>query len=620
MALRGLAFVFALVAATGFAHERERLTNRFVPQAADDSQLGRDPESPREGRGADGPSAITPADADRVIEELRQKTKEVTEARNRFLKTLDQAIGRFDAGSRTPDGKKISAADADLTSGPADIMWAGVRKLFAARMLAARGAGYQLPALAEMDRLEKLIGEARDLADTSQPIVRGLLLVSARDLNTRSEGEWKSKHAQLLKARQALDEAAKQAYASLPIDLPEGETAEERKEKAWDLIVIGKKVPKATPPPPASAEESIGREPDAPTLRRTRLTLPVTIEQGKRITVLNEAGYRMALTDSGAVDENGRHLYYQEEWIQRGSAVVRMRWRVAVDTATGEHIMLKRYEPRERRGSLETLYKIQTRDYLWSLEPPVEGREPSRPELESALAELTRARETIGNAIADYRSTIRQALEDNDASDPDTTPDYGLPLTLRSKLFAIRGHLAQVLAVMEAETKVENAMEDAAATIAKLEPLAAWGNRNSAGAISAPEWEKFQIRADDEITVTHNASADARASLPPEFSTAEGRFPPLQKDVIVHMVRRAAWGNSGPAIRCLQEVWRLATSMRGSRRVQRTVTVIEVDRDTGRQKNVGSSTQYYAAGPNDSLEAIYDEFAAQDLPVSGLPR
>jgi hypothetical protein len=58
--------------------------------------------------------------------------------------------------------------------------------------------------------------------------------------------------------------------------------------------------------------------------------------------------------------------------------------------------------------------------------------------------------------------------------------------------------------------------------------------------------------------------------------------------------------------------------MRGSRRVQRTVTVIEVDRGTGKQKNVGISTQYYVAGPHETLEGIYDQFAAQDISVSGV--
>src|SRR5580704_11295565 len=130
----------------------------------------------------------------------------------------------------------------------------------------------------------------------------------------------------------------------------------------------------------------------------------------KRITLINELGYRMELTDSGIEDPPGRRLFYQEDWVQRGTAVIRMRWRVGVDTRTGQHTLIKRYPPRELRGRLEDLYKRWDADYLWYLEPPDESTEPSRQEVESALAQVTRSREQIRVAVQHYKNAIREAL------------------------------------------------------------------------------------------------------------------------------------------------------------------------------------------------------------------
>jgi hypothetical protein len=81
-------------------------------------------------------------------------------------------------------------------------------------------------------------------------------------------------------------------------------------------------------------------------------------------TVIKEASYRMAATDSGVEDNPGRHIFYQEEWARRGVSVVRYRWRVAVETVTGQHVLLKRYPPLELRGSLDDLYSHRDRGYL----------------------------------------------------------------------------------------------------------------------------------------------------------------------------------------------------------------------------------------------------------------
>jgi len=240
----------------------------------------------------------------------------------------------------------------------------------------------------------------------------------------------------------------------------------------------------------------------------------------------------MALTDPGIEDRSGRRVFYQEEWVQRRTAVIRMRWRVGVDTRTGEHTLIKRYPPRELRGDLDDLYRRWDGDYLWYLEPPDDSAEPSRQEVESALAQVTRSREQIPVAAQHYKIAIRQALVRADqahAADGEAIPDSGLPEELRERLFAIRGHLARAAKILELENEVRRAMEQAEQSIKQLEPLAAWSNRmtvdqGSPTGLSEPEWQKLQDRSDDEIDRTQTVRAEARASLPPDFPQPEAKF------------------------------------------------------------------------------------------------
>jgi hypothetical protein len=247
MGLRGVAFLFVLFASAGVADQGA--SRSFVASFSDQDP----PESVA--RDADvSARTVTLADADKAIEVLRQKTKELTDARSRFLKRLDDTIARYDSGFRTSDGRKIPGADADLSNGPADIMWAGVRRFFAARMLGAGGSRYQPSALAEMDRLQELILDAKIRMDATREVIRRLLVVSVRELNSQKEAEWKARHDQLLRARAALEEAAKQAYASLPVDLPDGGPGLD-KERAWDLLIMGQTLPQDPPNPAGPSKE-----------------------------------------------------------------------------------------------------------------------------------------------------------------------------------------------------------------------------------------------------------------------------------------------------------------------------------------------------------------------------
>ena len=82
-------------------------------------------------------------------------------------------------------------------------------------------------------------------------------------------------------------------------------------------------------------------------------------------------------------------------------------------------------------------------------------------------------------------------------------------------------------------------------------------------------------------------------------------------------IRRAS-SQKSPAglVRCLQEIWRMERSMPGLHEVRRTVTLVSVDPRTGDQSSLGASTKYYRAAPETLLEEIYDENAADDLPLA----
>ena len=147
-----------------------------------------------------------------------------------------------------------------------------------------------------------------------------------------------------------------------------------------------------------SLPQDSGTEARHSALRETPQTLAKNIslrwEPLKRVTLIHEVGTRMALTDSGTEDRQGRHIFYQEEWMQRGALVLRMRWRVGVDLKTGQHVLIKRYRTQQFRGEMDDLYKNR-RDRLWYLEPSEESEEPSRQEAESALEQVAHSREQI---------------------------------------------------------------------------------------------------------------------------------------------------------------------------------------------------------------------------------
>jgi hypothetical protein len=290
---------------------------------------------------------------------------------------------------------------------------------------------------------------------------------------------------------------------------------------------------------------------------------------------------------------------------------MRYRWRVAVDRATGEHVLLKRYPALELHGSLEDLYSRRDRDYLWYLEPPEDATTPTRSEIESALAEVTRARGAVRRAALDFNTLVRGALAQQDrlrASTSQPSIDSGLPDGMRQTLFAIRAHLSRVPAVFESEADARLAIVKAEMAVRDLEPLAAWANR-----LPGEYWAQVLDRSDREIDAVRAAETETLINLPPDTAREEESFPALERNVIIRIRRISSHGGRNSAVRCLQEVWRMESRMPGTREVRRSVSLILVDPRTGNQTTAGSGTAFYKAAPENLLEEIFDEYAADEV-------
>ncbi len=547
--------------------------------------------------------AVTPAfpqtPADEAISGLSRVTKELAEAVKLFHSHMDEAIASRDRGYRLADGPQIPAADADFTSGPAGISYDAVRRLTALRMLAARNEYYHPAPVADIERIEDLIAEAHSRAEASTAVFRLLLIVSVHDIDPRRDTEIKKRHDQLVKARSAAEEAARQAWLALPIDHPGSASSADGVRTPLDPIMPGRP---GRPSQPASTKS---KDPVAVRLLR--------VEPLRRITLVNEASYRVALTDSGIEDANGRHLFYQEEWVQRGLTAIRLRWRVAVDTRTGQHILIKRYQPVEIHGFLDDVFLPIDRDYLWYSEPE-ERTPPSLGEVTAALAEMVDSRAAIRVAADDFRNVVHTSIahyEQRRSATREPMMDAGLSDALRETLFAIRAGVAGVPAIHEAESSVWQAIEEAERAIVNLEPLAAWANVSG-----ALEWEQILRQGDREIALVRAAEAEVVASLPPDTSQPEAQFPALQKDIIVRIRRPSSQKSLPGQVRCLQEIWRMERTMPGLHEVRRTVTLVSVDPRTGDQSPLAATTKYYRAAPETLLEEIYDENAADDLPLT----
>lgn len=563
-----------------------------------------------------GQVAPTPyPDAQSAIGSLHEIARELADTVRVYYADLSDTIGKYDRGYQPANAPPMQGADNDFVGGPADVMWTAVRKLVAFRLLAVRGwqPGNAPAALRDMDRIQDLILEARRRVDASTVVLRRLLVVPAAQLDRSKEAVARAKreHTAFLKARAAAANAAMQALTALPVDQSESGSKMDRLQKTWDWL--GREFPRSNDAADAASGAS-GPAPEPPP------TIPIRLERHTRVTLVREPSFRIAITDSGTGDGHQRHIFYEEEWVQRSNAIVRYRWRVAVDMKTGQHVLLKRYPPVEMDDLLRDVYGDRDRNSLWTIEPPKGSVEPAPAEVETALAKLEDARQAIEDAAQDFRAGIREALarQDQYATDRDQpVVDSDLPEHLRQTLFAIRAHNAKVNSVMSGEKHVHDAIGGAEESIWKLEPLIAWANtQDASGEPAVPEWDRLLERAEREVDLVRDAEANARAALPPASPKSEDHFPALAKNTIVRIRGENSKAQDG-AVRCLEEVWRLQYGLPGIREVRRVVSLIRIDPKTGRQTRERSNAVTYRMDSDEYLESVYDEYSADAVSLGG---
>lgn len=542
-------------------------------------------------------------------------THQLNASVKRYYALLDKLLDQQDRGYRGPGNRIVPSADADLNSGAADVMWAAARKFAAFRMMASRNEKYAPAAAAELDRIQELITAAHDSVNASTKLLRTMAVISRDDLDLHKPALNRARRDRdhLLNSRASAEEAAARALMALPMEQGVTESAEEMAQKVWDTM--GRAIPanRKSPQTAAAVPASLQAKPDA------LPPFPMQIERRKRVTVLKEPSYRMAITDSGIQDGQGRHIFYQEEWAQRGPSVMRFRWRVAVETATGEHVMLKRYAPIELHGTIDDLYSHRDRDYVWYLEPEEGSAPPARGQVEMALDRVAMASDAMQSTEQDFRAIIRDRM----AGAP--LLDVALSTSLREKLFVIRAHLARAPYLMVAEQSLRAAAANVETAIRELEPLAAWSNRLSGDigtadrpqAFSPAMWTQMLDRSDRAINAARLAESHATALLPPDPSLSEETFPAMADNLIVRIrlvhPKYRAYPNAEPPVRCLQEIWAVESRMQGVREVRRIDTLFLIDTGSGAQTRYSSGSAVYRISPGMALEEIYDEYAADDV-------
>jgi hypothetical protein len=546
---------------------------------------------------------ITLDDVETVINGLGAVTEDLNKAVRNYRKHLDEAVSKYDHGSLS--------ADADLMGGDPGIAQAAIRKAFAARGLAvAEGNSEYRPSfLTDLIEIQDLISAARQRISGSDAVSRWLLVVSPNELNSGEAKKKNIKHVQLEKAREAAKVAATKALADLPIPLPEDNSAKD--ESYFDLVFAGlDSSPRRGQPNGNGAPQENSRQISSP-------SLPLHSEQDMRITLINEGGYRLALTDTGMKDPQGRRFFYQEGWVQRGSVVLRKAQLVGVDPSTGQHILIKRYPPREFSGSVQDAYGRAGLNETRSVKPP--DIEPPRQEVESALAQVAGAPERLLATRQRYMSALRTDLARSDQLHLDkgeSSLDAGLPDQTRLLLYALRGHVLRAAIVLEAENDVRGETKKAEQSIEVLKRLAAWANRAtpelSRPTLPASEWDRLQAKADDAIYVAREAMASALAALPPDDADHDATFPELFKGGIVHMLSVRASTEPGRAV--WQEVWDWDAPASGRRRARQRIDTIVVDPKTGNQIRISHQMRYYAVDSDESLVDAYDRLGGPVAP------
>jgi hypothetical protein len=536
-------------------------------------------------------------EADAAIDGLWEITADLNTAVRNFHRHLDEATVKYD-GSPT-------SADAELRGGDGGIAQDAIRKSMAARGLAAAesDAGYQPRFLQDLKDLENLILAARQRIDDTDAINRRLLLVSSGDLKTGEAGKKDSKQNQLKKAREAARSAATKALQTLPVPLAEDNSL---KEPAMEVVLTGIGRPRS---------DHQGATQKDQTQSVDIASFPLHAQPGKRLTLVNELGRRIALTDLGNVQN--QRLFYQEQWTQRGQVVLLKGQLVAVDGPTSQHILVKRYPAREFAASLNEVYGRREYYETRFAKPPV--NQPPPEEVESALANVAGLPGELVMARQKYSSAILTSMTRSDRRHTDKGEgplDAQLPDEARASLYAIRGHLLRAHSILTPESQLRLETSKAEKGIEQLKKLAGWANRPAPAADAsdaiAEEWNQLQTKADDSIFTARRAIAEALSILPPDLSAHLAEFPELVRDGVVHMVGVRTSTKTVPAL--WQEVWNWDAPNSRTPRARQDIQVIVSDPETGDQICVGRQTKYYPVDRGESIVQVYDRIGGPIAP------
>jgi hypothetical protein len=540
---------------------------------------------------------------DGIISAMFTITDDLNKAVKSYVRHVDEDIARYDRGPR--------AADTDINGGEPDTMQSAIRKAFTARALVS-SSGEQPGLVADSKEIQNLILMARRRIDASDAANKWLLVVSAPELNGGDAKQKKIRHAQLLKAREAVEAAAGKALLGLPIIIPGGDSS---KESAFEGIFSGRV---ALPQRKSGdgSSPSLDHSQDK-SIEVASAFLPLHWEPGQLTPLISGQGYRMALANLGVKDAKGRYAFYQEEWIQRGGVVLRMGQITGVDSVSGQHVLIKRYPTREMPGRLEEVYTPGSLNETRFAKPP--ETEPAREEAESILAKLTRSNAELPAARERFRNALGTGLARSDRrlrDKGDGTLDTDLPEEVRMQLYAIRGHLLHATIILEAEKNLREETRAAEKGVDELKRVAAWANRSAleepTPATPAAEWDRLQSRADDAIYTSRKVIESTLAALPPDLSDRNAKFPELSKNFIVHMVGVRA--STAPGMAIWQEIWDLGVPAAGRRRLRQEIDTIVIDPATGDQMRLSHQVKYYPAEHDESLVDAYERLGGPVAP------
>jgi len=499
-------------------------------------------------------AADTRREVELAVSRAEELARDVKKLRDAYWKQVNDLQRIYDRGHRNSDGAWIRAADPDVTPGESAL---GVsRALFAARM-AAVVHQYDPDALRTLNELQDLREQGNDILANVRH-VRTLMNPAAwADPDPFTPKEFKEYSTRLRLAAEAAEKAIEIAGDVVPAPLPPGERVVVHALRAG-----------------SSSDSLVPRRIEDPAQYAEALVALTQIRSPK-------AAGNAVFLEEGFVERHPKGRPVEVLWTRR---------RVVVNLATGYHELGREYKTRRFFGSgLNQVYNhLAAADDLWRLEPPTGSVEPSFKQIQNAILRVQEERWAVVGGAWQLSVGIRQALAENDhqrETDRIARLDEELPAEWRELLFAIRGSAGET-DVLTIASRLKAVLGGADRAIEELRVMASFGNRgplaNQPPGLSAAAWEGLQEQAKEEIERAREAEREARSRLPQPLKTDWTTLGSPQSEIVVRI--RCLPPIDGHT-QILQEVWRPASpAIKGTARIRRTVSLIEIDSDTGEQQ------------------------------------